>query len=102
MVIYRKSQFITKLIKSTILKGVLISPSQELVSFINKEKSQLTFTENIIISIVKILNNNFLPKKPKLILGKGSTIQYEGLGILNNKIMELIKEIFSFMKDIPT
>ena len=93
---------VTKLIKSACLKGILISPSQALVNFINKEKDQLTFTENIIISLGKILKNNFLPKKPKLILEKGSSIPYKGLGILNIKIIELIKEIFSFMKDIPT
>ena len=43
-----------------------------------------------------------MPKKPKLILEKGSTLAYEGLGMLNIKILELIKEIFSFMKEIPT
>ena len=93
---------ITKLIKSACSKGILISPNQALVNFINKEKDQLTFTENIIISLSKILKNNFFPKKPKLILEKGSSMPYEGLGILNIKIIELIKEIFSFMKDIPT
>ena len=43
-----------------------------------------------------------MPKKQKLILEKRSNIPYEGLGILNIKIIELIKEISSFMKEILT
>ena len=42
-----------------------------------------------------------MEKKPKLILEKGSTIPYEGLGMLNIKIIELLKEVFSFMKETP-
>ena len=93
---------LAKILKNVCLKEVLKNPTELLVNLANKEKNEITFSENVIISLGKIIKNNFLPKKPKLILEKGSTIPYEGLGILNIKIIELIKEIFSFMKEIPT
>ena len=93
---------LAKILKNACLKDALKNPTELLVNFANKEKNEITFSENVIISLGKIIKNNFLPKKPKLILEKGSTIPYEGLGILNIKIIELIKEIFSFMKEIPT
>ena len=92
---------ITKLLKSARLKQILECPTESLINFINKNKDELTFNENLIISLGKIIRNNFMPKKPKLILEKQSSISYEGLGILNIKIIEFIKEIFNFMKDIP-
>lgn len=55
----------------------------------------------MIITFGKILRNNFLPKRPKLVMEKLSSIPYEGLGILNIKILELVKEMFIFMKELP-
>ena len=93
---------ITKLIQNAQSKLILNCPNELVINFINKEKNELTFSENIILSLGKIVKNNFLAKKPKLIMGENSTIPYEGLGILNIKIITLIQEIFSFMKEIPS
>ena len=68
---------------------------------VEKEKTKLTFNEYAIITFGNILKNNFIPKKPKLIIGAGTSIAYEGLGILIIKILRLVKEMFSFMKEIP-
>jgi len=66
-----------------------------------KNKTELHFNDNMIISFGKILKNNFLAKKPTLILEKNSTIVYEGLGALNLHILDLVKNMFSFMKGLP-
>ena len=92
---------ITKLIKNACLKEILKTPTEELYNFINKDKKEISFSENLVQSLGKIIKNNFMPKKPKLILEQLSTIPYDGLGILNIKILEFIKEMISFMKEIP-
>ena len=48
----------------------------------------------MIISFGKILKNNFLAKKPILILEKNSSLAYEGLGALNLHILDLVKNMF--------
>ena len=68
---------------------------------VEKEKTQLTFSEYAIITFGNIIKNNFIPKKPKLIIGAGTFLAYEGLGILIIKILQLVKEMFFFMKEIP-
>lgn len=90
-----------KILKYACLKDILKNPTESLVNFINKKKNEIIFSENIIISLTKIIKNNFMEKKPKLILEKGGTMPYEGLWMLNIKIIELLKEVFSFMKEIP-
>ena len=66
-----------------------------------KKKTELHFNDNMIVSFGKILNNNFLAKKPTLILEKNSTVVYEGLGALNLHILDLVKNMFFFMKGLP-
>ena len=66
-----------------------------------KPKTDLKFNDNIIISFGKIIKNNFLAKKPTFIVEKMSNIKYEGLGSLNLKIFDLVKNMFFFMKSLP-
>ena len=66
-----------------------------------KPKTDLQFNDNIIITFGKILQNNFLAKKPPLILESMSSVKYEGLGSLNLRIFELVKTMFYFMKGLP-
>ena len=68
---------------------------------LQKNKTELHFNDNMIISFGKILKNNFLAKKPTLILEKNSSIVYEGLGALNLHILDLVKNMFYFMKALP-
>ena len=93
---------ITKLLKTAVSKNILDYPTNFSFDCINKEKKFIPFKENIIISFGKILKYNFIPKKPELILGKNSSMPYRGLGILNIEILELVKEMFSFMKKISS
>ena len=67
---------ITKLIKNACSNYVLNYPNEFDFNCVKKEKSEITFGENMIITFGKILRNNFLPKKPKLVLEKLSTISY--------------------------
>ena len=76
-------------------------PKEFLNDNVEKEKSMLTFNDYVIITFCHILKNNFVPKKPPIIKGAGSSMAYEGLGILVIKILQLVKEMFSFMKEIP-
>ena len=66
-----------------------------------KPKTDLQFNDNIIISFGKILQNNFLAKKPVFTVEKMSNIKYEGLGSLNLKIFDLVKNMFFFMRVLP-
>ena len=66
-----------------------------------KPKTDLQFNDNMIIAFGKILNNNFLAKKPPLILESMSSVKYEGLGSLNLSIFDLVKNMFYFMKGLP-
>ena len=66
-----------------------------------KPKTDLKFNENVIISFGKIIKNNFIAKKPPFIVEKMSNIKYEGLGSLNLKIFDLIKNMFFFMRELP-
>ena len=66
-----------------------------------KPKTYLKFNENVIISFGKIIKNNFIAKKPPFIVEKMSNIKYEGLGSLNLKIFDLIKNMFFFMRELP-
>ena len=68
---------------------------------LQKKKEELHFNDNIIISFGKILKNNFIAKKPILILEKNSSLIYEGLGALNLHIFDLVKNMFFFMKGLP-
>ena len=92
---------ITKLLKDACSNYLINYPNEFDLNSIKKPKKELTFSENMILTFGKILKNNFLPKKPTLILEKYSTIPYEGLGMLNIKIMELVKEMLNFMKQLP-
>ena len=92
---------ITKLLKNASTNYILNYPNEFDFNCIKKPKNEITFIENMILTFGRILKNNFLAKKPKLILESGSTIPYEGLGILNIKILELIKEMLIFMKELP-
>ena len=67
---------------------------------LQKNKEELHFNDNMIISFGKILKNNFLAKKPILILEKNSSLAYEGLGALNLHIFDLVKNMFYFMKGL--
>ena len=90
---------ITKLLKTGCSGNIITYPTEPLVNFINKEKNEISFSENLIKALGKIINNNFLPKR-NLIIEKNSSLAYEGLGMLNIKIMEFIQEMFNFMKEI--
>ena len=91
----------TRLLKTACSNYLINYPNEFDLNSIKKDKKELTFSENMIISFGKILKNNFLPKKPTLILEKCSTISYEGLGMLNIKIILLAKEMMNFMKQLP-
>mgnify|MGYP006988870942 CR=1 FL=1 len=91
----------TRLIKNACSNYLINYPNEFDLNSIKKSKKELTFSENMIITFGKILKNNFLPKKPTLILEKCSTIPYEGLGMLNIKIIMLVKEMMNFMKRLP-
>ncbi len=90
---------ITKLLKNQVTKDIKMEEFK--FDFINKEKKDMAFYENVIISFGKMLKNNFLPKKPEILLSKDTAIAYKGLGMLNIKILELVKEMLNFMKDFP-
>ena len=90
---------IIKLIKNPVSKENIEYPFS--FNSIGKDKKDITFYENVIISFGKILSNNFMPKKHGLIFEKNNSIEYPGLGILNLKILELVKEMFSFMAEDP-
>ena len=92
---------ITKLLKNACSNYVLSYPNEFDFNCVKKAKNEITFGENMIITFGKILRNNFLPKRPKLVIEKLSSISYEGLGILNIKILELVKEMLIFMKELP-
>ena len=66
-----------------------------------KTEDELSFNEYMIITFENILKYNFIPRKPKLIIGEDSGIKYEGLGQLNIKILDLVIEMFKYMKNIP-
>ena len=68
---------------------------------LQRNKEELHFNDNMIISFGKILKNNFLAKKPILVLEKNSSLAYEGLGALNLHIFDLVKNMFYFMKALP-
>ena len=91
----------TRLLKTACSNYLISYPNEFDLNSIKKAKKELTFSENMIITFGKILKNNFLPKKPTLILEKCSTIPYEGLGMLNIKIILLVKEMMNFMKQLP-
>jgi hypothetical protein len=76
-------------------------PNEFDLNSIKKPKNELTFSENMIITFGKILKNNFLPKKPTLILEKCSTIPYEGLGMLNIKINGISQRNDEFYEATP-
>ena len=59
---------ITKLIQNAQSKLILNCPNELVINFINKEKNELTFSENIILSLGKIVKNNFLAKWEKIVL----------------------------------
>jgi hypothetical protein len=90
---------ITKLLKKDAVKEIKMA--QFSFDFINKEKKDMPFYQNLIISFGKILKNNFLPKKPEIVMAKNTSLEYKGIGLLSIKILELVKEMFSFMKDMP-
>ena len=92
---------ITKLLKTGCSGNIIHYPTEPLVNFIKKEKNEISFNENLIKALGKIINNNFLPKR-NLIIEKNSSLAYEGLGMLNIKIIEFIQEMFNFMKEITT
>ena len=68
---------------------------------LGKPKTDLQFNDNMIITFGKIIKYNFLAKKPPLILETMSSVKYEGLGSLNLRIFELVKNMFFFMKALP-
>ena len=76
-------------------------PEEFYLNRMKKEKSQLNFNDYMIITFGNILKNNFVPKKSFQILARKSNTIFEGLGILSIKILELTKEMFSFMRKIP-
>ena len=76
-------------------------PDEFYLNRMKKEKSQLNFNDYMIITFGNILKNNFVPKKSFQILERKSNTIFEGLGILSIKILELTKEMFSFMRKIP-
>ena len=92
---------IIKLLKSSYFSEKFQYPKEFNNNCIEKEKAKLSFNEYMIICFGNIIKNNFLPKKPKLIIEPGTFMEYEGFGILNFKILNLVKEFFYFMKEIP-
>ena len=59
---------ITKLLKNQVTKDIKMEEFK--FDFINKEKKDMAFYENVIISFGKMLKNNFLPKKTRNIIIK--------------------------------
>ena len=92
---------VIKLVKTLNLNENYNFPTEFNNNCIQKEKNELSFNEYMIIIFENILKNNFMPKKPAFIIGKGSKIQYEGLGRLNINILDLVSEMLTFMKKIP-
>lgn len=92
---------VIKLVKTLNLKEDYNFPTEFNNNCIQKEKNELSFNEYMIIIFENILKNNFMPKKPAFIIGKGSKIQYEGLGRLNINILDFVAEMLIFMKKIP-
>ena len=92
---------VIKLVKTINLNEDYNFPTEFNNNCIQKEKSELSFNEYMIIIFENILKNNFMPKKPAFIIGNGSKIQYEGLGRLNINILDLVAEMLTFMKKIP-
>ena len=92
---------ITRLLKNACSNYLINYPNEFDLNSVKKSKNELTFSENMIITFGKILKNNFLPKKPTLVLEKLSSFSYEGLGMLNIKIILLVKEMMNFMKQLP-
>ena len=94
-------KLINKLLKSINSLEFYDYPKEFYPNCAKKEKSQLSFNDYMIICFSNILKNNFIPKKPTLFLEKNSNLAYKGLGILNLEIIELTKNMFTFMKKIP-
>ena len=92
-------KFFTKLIQTS--SEQFKNPKKFSDDSMIKEKSKLSFNEYAIITFGNILKNNYVPKKPAIVIGAGSSIRYEGLGNLNIKILYLVKEMCNFMKEIP-
>ena len=76
-------------------------PKEFYPNCIKKEKSKLTFNEYTIICFGNILKYNFLPKNYKQIKESGNNTPKNCLGLLSIKILDLVKEMFTFMKEIP-
>ena len=76
-------------------------PNKYNCNCIEKDEDELSFNDYMIMTFENILKYNFKPKKPKLIIGKGSGLQYEGLGRLNIIILDLVIEMIKYMKKIP-
>ena len=76
-------------------------PNEYNFNYIKKSEDELSFNDYMILTFDNILKYNFIPKKPILIIGEGSGIEYEGLGRLNIKILDLVIELLKFMKNIP-
>ena len=93
-------ELITKLLKTACSSNIINYPTEPLINYIDKEKKEISFSEYLVKTFIKIINSNFLPKR-NLIIEKNSSLAYEGLGMLNIKIMELIQEMMNFMKEIP-
>ena len=94
-------KLINKLLKNTNLSEFFEYPKEFSLHCIKKKKSQLSFNDYMIICFTNILKNNFMPKKPTLLLEIRSKLAYKGLGILNLEIIELTKNMFTFMTKIP-
>ena len=91
----------SKLIKVANSQCSSLFPTNFNFNAISKQKNENTFNDNMIISFGKILKNNFLAKKPVLILEKMSYLCYEGLGALNIQILDLVINMISFMDYLP-
>ena len=91
----------SKLIKIINTQYTSLLPTNFDYNCISKPKNERGFNNNLILSFGKILKNNYLAKKPALILEKMSSICYKGLGALNIHILELVINMFSFMKELP-
>ena len=64
-----------------------------------EDKNELSFSDYMIMTFENVLKYNFMPKRSELIMGSGA--QYEGLGSLNIKILDLVIEMLKYMKNIP-
>ena len=92
---------VIKLVKTLNLNEKYNFPTEFNYDCIKKEKNELSFNQYMIIIFENILKNNFVPKKPAFIIGRGCKIEYEGLGRLNISILDLVAEMLTFMKKIP-